>query len=166
MVFLGRRRSREVSTATEDQVRAQLAVDLAQNQLNAQLDAADSDDAKSLGYLAVDVAAAVGVVVLRSLLPEVWVPAAAAYALAAGLLMTALREHRYWTGPDPRVIYFQESGTPRLDVVLGLRRARDQVESVRLGWSRRGLYRVSRGLTILATVGTASSAVALHFHHG
>jgi hypothetical protein len=80
--------------------------------------------------------------------------------------MFALREHRYWTGPDPRAIYFQSSPSPRLDVVVGLRRAEEQVVTVRLHWSRAGFYRASRWLTFMTTVGTAASALALHFTHG
>ena len=145
----------------EDEVRSRLAFELATSQLAEQLNGADSDDVKSLGYLGVDVAGAAAIFAGHNGLNSFWPAYVAGYAIAAVLLMMALRSTSYFTGPAPLEIYFDASPTPHLDAILALAAARSNVHQKRLG-TRRKLYRASIAMTVVATIG---SAVALWLVH-
>lgn len=145
----------------EDEARSRLAFELASMQLAEQLNGADSDDVKSLGYLGVDVAGAAAIFAGHTGLNSLWPTYVAGYAIAALLLMIALRSTTYLTGPTPVEIYFDNSPTPRLDATLALTAARSAVHRKRLG-ARRNVYRASIAMTIVTTAGSALGLSLVH----
>lgn len=145
----------------EDDVRSRLAFELATTQLAEQLNGADSDDVKSLGYLAVDVAGGAAIFAGHAGLNSFWPAYVAGFAIAAVLLMIALRSTSYFTGPSPLEIYFDKSPTPSLDAILALTAARSAVHQQRLGAPRK-FYRASIAMTIVTTAGSALALWLVH----
>ncbi|MBJ7594912.1 MAG: hypothetical protein JF886_08630 [Candidatus Dormibacteraeota bacterium] len=78
-----------------------IALTLARDQLSEQLSGVDSDDVKTLGYLGVDVAAAIGVVAVHGSLDRFWAAYVAGFALAAVLAIITLQRRVFYSGPDP-----------------------------------------------------------------
>lgn len=95
----GGRRDAEPPAAT-------IALALARDQLGAQLAAADSDDVKALGYLAVDVAGSAALFATRDTLNSRWWWPTVGLAVAALRLIFALLKERYPGGPEPLEVYF------------------------------------------------------------
>jgi hypothetical protein len=131
---------------------ARLAVDLARDDLAAELSAMDSDDLKSLGYFAAAVAGAAALVAayrpgdpLHPVANAWWVPVSL-FAASALSLMISLRKRRFPAGPNPLGIYYSNSPAPMLDAVTDLVRTAEAVRNIRSHWSRRIPFRVSVSL--------------------
>lgn len=122
----------------------------------------DSDDTKALGYLALDAAAVAGIVVAHTVFRHIWFWSALTYAVAAALLLIELRQRRLPTGPDPDTLYFGTQHAPILDAIEAYSAAAFQVERVRRSRARRWTHMLSVGLTIGASVGTATAYLVLH----
>jgi hypothetical protein len=86
-----------------------MAADLARDQLAAELSGADNDDVKALGFLAFDLAAAAGMVGIRTDLDRYWFFTVIGLGVSACLLIAALWRRTYKTGPNPREFY-REAG--------------------------------------------------------
>lgn len=133
--------------ASERRVAA--ALDLARDQLQIQLAAKDSDDLKSLGFFAADLAGAAAVFTSRDIDGGYWWVPVAMFG-AAGLLMLAVLFNRSFpSGPVPLLVYYSDSGTPILDTIIALQLAAQQVAHNRSKWTRRLPYRVSLWLLVL-----------------
>lgn len=148
--------------ALEQREAARLAVNLARDQLAEQLAAVDSDDVKALGFLAVEVAAMAALFATRTSLDGLWWLPCSGFGLAAVLLMTALGRRRFRPGKEPLGIYFSDTLTPALDLVLALRAARLQIVQVRGSKSRRLPYTLSLVLLVLSLVGGGLTLVGVH----
>jgi hypothetical protein len=150
-----RGRGRQDGECRAAQTSVGVAIDLARDQLGEQLRRADRDEVKALALLAVDAAGVASLFGNRG--HHWWVPAAA-YALAALLLLYVLRRQDYPTGPDPRELYFR--GAP-LEAVLALVEARDEVARLRRRFPRRAAYQAAIVLFLVATLGRAMEPYAL-----
>ena len=151
---------------SEDADTARLAVDLARDQLAQQLAAGDSDDVKALGFLAVELAAMATLFASRDSLNAIWWLPCCGFAVAAVLLLLALRRRSFHVGPEPLEVYFNPSATPSLDLVLELRAAREQVVQVRETRSRRWAYRASLVLLVLSLAGGGLTLLGVNSSHG
>ncbi len=132
---------------------ASIALELARDQLAAQLAAADSDDVKALGYLAVDVAGSAALFATRDTLNARWWWPTIGLAAAALLLILALLKERYPSGPEPLEVYFGDSETPILDATFAVTAAREEVRRLRSRPRRAWAYRGSLTLTGISVVG-------------
>lgn len=139
---------------------SQLAFELASTQLQEQLNGADSDDVKALGYLGVDVGGAAAIFAAHASLNGAWPYCLAGFIAASVLLMLALRSRTFATGPRPIEVYFDGSATPYLDAIQALEKAGSAVRTLRQG-TRRRLFRFSILVTIFTT---ALSLFALRVH--
>jgi len=121
----------QIEPAGVEPTGSEMALSLARDQLSEQLSGVDSDDVKTLGYLGVDVAAALGVVAVHGQLNRFWGAYVVGFAVAALLAIVAIQRHVFYSGPDPLEVYFDVSPSPRLDVVNALVAARDEVKTPR-----------------------------------
>lgn len=84
-------------------------VALAQMQVAAQLQTADSDDGKAIGLVAVDVTLAAALVAARlanaRLLPGLWWLPLLGFAVAAAWALASLAPRQFDAGPDPEALY-------------------------------------------------------------
>lgn len=141
---------------------ARLAVDLARDQLAEQLAAIDGDDVKALGFLAVEIAAMASLFASRQSLDTLWWLPCIGFGLAAALLMGALSRRRFRPGKEPLEVYFTDSTTPALDVVLALRAARLQIVQIRGSRWRRWPYNLSLALLAVSVVGGGVTLLGVH----
>lgn len=141
---------------------ARLAVDLARDQLAEQLAAIDGDDVKALGFLAVEIAAMASLFASRRSLDSLWWLPSIGFGLAAALLMGALSRRRFRPGKEPLEVYFTDSKTPALDVVLALRAARLQIVQIRGSRWRRWPYNLSLVLLAVSVVGGGLTLLGVH----
>lgn len=83
-------------------------VGLAQMQVAAQLQTADSDDGKAIGLVAVDVTLAAALVAARlanARLPGLWWLPLLGFAVAAAWALASLAPRQFDAGPDPEALY-------------------------------------------------------------
>lgn len=143
------------SYASPSETAARIGVDFARDRLSAALVGADGDDVKSLGFLAVDLAAIALIVGVRQDLDRYWYWVVVGLGVSAALLLIALWPRFYETGPDP-IAFYERDTAGALDAeevaalaIAGLAAARLHNESVRrrkAGWYTAGL------MTSIATV--------------
>jgi hypothetical protein len=145
---------------------ARIGVDLARDELSAELASADSDDVKSLGFLAVDLAAIALIVSVRHDLDRYWYWVAVGLGLSATLLLVALWPRLYTTGPDPMAFYEDDTAEARdaqhvaVLAIAGLSAARQHNESVRRHKGR--WYTAGLVTSIVTVVGGGSFLVSVH----
>lgn len=141
-----------------EEAAAEMAVDLARDQLLAELSRADGDDVRALGFLAFDLAGAAVIIAARASLDRFWWAAAVGLGAAAALLVAALWRRPMETGPRPRDFYeqAQRESVDRQDVFLLaldlLTRARDHNRRVRAEKAR--WYTASLVTLIITVVGS------------
>lgn len=145
------RRQPPTESAPAEPAGSDIALTLARDQLSG----VDSDDVKTLGYLGVDIAAAIGVVAVHGSLDRFWAAYVAGFALAAVLAIITLQRRVFYSGPDPLEVYFDSSPSPRLDVINSLLAARDEIKKRRR--ERRAVYLASVGTLIVTALGTVAA---------
>ena len=143
---------------------ARIALELARDQLAAELSRGDTNTLAAIGMLAFELAAAAVVIQARGSLDRFWWATAVGLAVSACLLGVSLRQHPVHLGPDPMAFYEGARGGSERKVTLialeDLRRARALNERA---WLRRARWSTASAWVLgLTAIGSALYLPLVH----
>ena len=141
---------------------APVALELARDQLQAQLSATDSDDLKAFGFFAADLTGAGTMYVSHNVDYHWWFISVLIFMVAATLMMIALKRKTFHPGPEPLAVYFSSSKTPILDAISSVISATEEITIVRAAKTRRFVYQLSECLLCLGVLVSALEIWVLH----
>jgi len=143
---------------------ARIAVDLARDQLTAELSRGDTDTLATIGILAFELAAAAVVIQARGSLDRFWWATALGLGVSACLLGVSLRRHRLDLGPDPMSFYEgAHGGGERKVTLIALEDLRQSRAFNERAWVRRARwFRASMWVLGITVIGSALYLPLVH----